>query len=351
MPPSLGFLVPGRLDERTGGYLYDRRVVDGLRARGWRVDVRELDGDYPFPSAAARDAAGAALASFASGTVVLVDSLALGALPDQLNRERGRLKLVGLVHLPLAAGVGLLPLTVAQLLADERRALAATQLVIVTGSATIPLLAPHGVPSEKIVVVEPGTERAPLARGSGGPGVALLCVGTLNFGKGHEVLFRALAPLRAHAWTLNCVGSAVRDERTVAALRALLRSLGLEDRVTLAGELDAQGVERAYDGADVFVTATLRETYGMSVAEALAHGLPVIGTRTGAIAELVGDEAGLVVRPGRATDLSEALARVLGDAALRERFAAGARSVRDRLPTWEHATGKMEAVLERVGPS
>jgi glycosyltransferase involved in cell wall biosynthesis len=350
MPRSLGFVVPGRLDERTGGYLYDRRVVDGLRARGWRVDVRELDGDYPFPSAAEREAASAALASFANGTLVVVDSLALGALPEDLARECARLDLVGLVHLPLAAGVGLLPLTVAQLLAGERRALAATRLVIVPGTATIPLLAPHGVPDDKIVVVEPGTERAALARGSGGPGVALLSVGTLSFGKGYEVLFRALAPLRAHSWHLTCVGSATREGRTAASLRVLLGSLGLEDRVTLTGELDAEAVARAYDAADVYVTATLRETYGMAVAEALARGLPVIGTATGATPTLVGDEAGIVVRPGRATDLGEALARVLGDAALRERLAVGARRVRERLPTWEDAIGKLEAVLERVAP-
>jgi glycosyltransferase involved in cell wall biosynthesis len=347
---SIGFLVPGRIDERTGGYIYDRRIVDGLRVRAWGVDVRELDGAYPFPDEPARTAAGRALASFTDGTIVLVDSLALGALPDLVVREGTRLRIVALMHLPLAADVALAPERAAALLADERRALAAATLVVVTGCATIELLEPHSVPSDKIAVVEPGTDPAPLARGSGSGPLCLLSVATLNSGKGYDVLFRALASLGDRAWRLVCVGSAVRYGATAVGLRELLIELGLEHRVELTGELDGAGVACAYDAADLFVTATRRETYGMAVAEALARGLPVVGTRTGAIAALVGEDAGLVVPAGDEGALSAALARAMDDADLRARLAAGARSVRDRLPTWEQATGRMDAVLGTLVP-
>ena len=43
----LVFIVPGRLDTRTGGYEYDRRMIAGLRDRGWSVEVRELDDSFP----------------------------------------------------------------------------------------------------------------------------------------------------------------------------------------------------------------------------------------------------------------------------------------------------------------
>ena len=107
-------------------------------------------------------------------------------------------------------------------------------------------------------------------------------------------------------------------------------------------------MEAFYDGADLFVLATLRETYGMAVAEALARGLPVVGTTTGAIAGLVGGDAGLVVAPGDVAALSGALSRVLGDPRVYARLAAGARRARGRLPTWDDAFGKMIAALERV---
>jgi glycosyltransferase involved in cell wall biosynthesis len=349
MPPrSIGFLVPGRLDARTGGYLYDSRMIDGLRARAWHVDVRELNGAFPFPSATALADAARVLESFDDHAVVVVDSLALGALPDAVEREGQRLTIVGLVHLPLAADVAHDAATAARLLRDERRALAAAKLVVVTGAAAVALLAPHGVPRDKIVLVEPGAEPAPLARGSQRPEPQLLSVATLNVVKGHEILLDALAPLRARAWHLTCVGSATRDVATAVRINERLDRLELRERVSLVGELDAAGVASAYDRADVFVASSLRETYGMAVAEALARGLPVIGTRTGAIADLVGDAAGIVVSPGDAGALSAALSRVLDDPALRARLAAGARRVRERLPTWDQAIGRMEAVLSQI---
>jgi glycosyltransferase involved in cell wall biosynthesis len=131
-------------------------------------------------------------------------------------------------------------------------------------------------------------------------------------------------------------------------VRTAVRRLGLEDHVTLAGELDAATLHEHYDRADLFVLGTLQETYGMAVAEALAHGLPVVSTTTGAIADLVGSEAGLLAEPGNTAALAGALTRVIGDGRLRARLAEGARRVRDRLPDWEQARSKMAAALERL---
>jgi glycosyltransferase involved in cell wall biosynthesis len=86
----------------------------------------------------------------------------------------------------------------------------------------------------------------------------------------------------------------------------------------------------------------------MVVAEALAHGLPIVSTRTGAIADLVGEDAGLLVSPGDVPALTEALARAIGDAALRARLAAGARRVRPSLPGWQMTVAKMAAALESL---
>jgi len=127
---------------------------------------------------------------------------------------------------------------------------------------------------------------------------------------------------------------------------ALARELGLDHRISFVGDLDAGALERCYDTADLFVLATLRETYGMAVAEALARGLPVIGTRTGAIRSLVGTDAGLIVPPGQVESLARALARAIGDAQLRARLTTGARRVREQLPTWDDAARHLAAALE-----
>ena len=78
---------------------------------------------------------------------MLVDGLALGAMPAEVEREASRLRIVALIHLPLAAEIGIGQDVAARLEASERRAIAAASLVIVTGKATTAALASYGVPS------------------------------------------------------------------------------------------------------------------------------------------------------------------------------------------------------------
>ena len=77
--------------------------------------------------------------------------------------------------------------------------------------------------------------------------------------------------------------------------------------------------------------------------------VPVVGTPTGAIPDLVAPSAGVLVPPGDARALSAALAQVLADAHVREQLTHGARRVRDRLPSWEDASVRMSEALEGVG--
>jgi len=344
--PSAVLMVPGSIDTRTGGSIYDRRMVEGLRQRGWDIALVELEAGFPQPTAAAVSGAADALAAMAAGSIVVIDGLALSALPDLIEREASRLRIVALVHLPLGADVSFDSGTRERLATLEQRALAASALVVVTGSATLGLLESYGLRRDRLVVIEPGTDTAPLARGSASLVVHLLCVATVNAGKGHDVLLSALATLPSAAWRLTCAGSLTRDPVAASRVHDLVRRLKLDDRVIFAGELDDNALTAVYDQADVFVLATRRETYGMAVAEALARGLPVVSTTTGAIPDLVGHHAGILVPPGDEAALAEALSRVIGDADGRARLAAGARQVRDRLPGWELAASRLDAALE-----
>jgi len=325
-------------------------MAAALRARGCRVRLIELDASFPHPTTAALEQAGHALASVPTGTIAIIDSLAFGAMPDLVAREAARLRIVALLHLPLAATWGLDVDTARRFESSERRALGCTVLVIVTGTAAAPLLARYEVPSHRITVVEPGTDPAPLARGSGPADrtIELLCVGTLNAIKGHELLLEALAATSNRNWHLTCAGSLTRDPTTADRVCAATARLGLADRVTLVGDLDRDALATCYDRADLFVLATRQETYGMAVAEALARGLPVVATMTGAIPELVGSDAGVLVPVDDRTALTAALTRLLDDRALRARLAGGARRVRDRLPTWEAAAERMVAALAAI---
>jgi glycosyltransferase involved in cell wall biosynthesis len=322
-------------------------MVAGLRARGWVVDVHEVDGAFPRPSAAALESAARTLAAIPDASLVVVDGLAFGAMPAEVERESGRLNLVALVHLPLAAHVGINRREADRFEQGERRALAVARACIVTGAATVEALEAYGVRPEQIAVVEPGTDRAPLARGSRNP-LHLVSVAAITAGKGHEILLRALARLSQRAWHLTCAGSLDREPTTAARVRELVDAEQLGKRVALVGELDATELSALYDSGDIFVHASLHETYGMVVAEALARGIPVVGSATGAIPDLVRSDAGLLVPPGDVAALEGALSSVIDNVDVRGRLAAGARGVRARLPTWDDAVDRMANVLARL---
>lgn len=343
--PRLALLLPGDPETATGGYLYDRRIAEGLLRLGWEVRVQSLDASFPDPSPTALADAARVLAELQCGGLVLIDGLALGGMPGLVEAQVGRLRLVALVHHPLAEETGLTPGRAQALRAAERRALAAVSQVVVTSRFTARLLADYEVPAERIAVVEPGTDPAPPALGSAGAGVALLCVAALTPRKGQTDLVAALARLRDRAWRLTLVGSLDRSPSTVDAIRRQITELALDGRVELAGEVSAARLAALYRSADLFVLPTRFEGYGMALAEALARGLPVLSCSAGAVPETVPEDAGLLVPPGDVDALAAALARLLDQPALRARLAAGARRAAARLPTWDQAAERMAAAL------
>jgi len=259
-----------------------------------------------------------------------------------------RLRWVALVHHPLALETGLAAAQRLALQHSEMRALAAARGVIVTSPFTARHLgADFGVPPERIAVVEPGTEPAPLASGSADDGLSLLCVATITPRKGHALLAEALAGLKDRPWTLHCAGSLTMDPACADALARTIARHGLEQRIVMHGEQDEAGLRKLYQHADAFVLPSFHEGYGMALAEAIAHGLPVISTRAGAIADTVPPEAGLLVPPGDLPALRAALQRLLDDAPWRAQLGAGARAARTRLPGWADSSARFAQALQR----
>lgn len=344
------FLLPGPTDSLSGGYAYDRRIIAGLRAAGWAVGLQVLPASFPWPDAAALAQAAAQVAALPDGSLAIADGLAFGAMPALAHQHADRLRWVALVHHPLALETGLDEAQRHRLCHSERQALAAARAVIVTSAATARALAAFDVPAGRIHVVEPGTDAAADRESARGPALTLLCVATLTPRKGHAVLVEALAGLQDRPWTLQCVGSASRDPATAQALRASIAARGLQARVHLLGEVDAATLEGLYAQADAFVLPSFHEGYGMALAEALAHGLPVLSTTAGAIPNTVPAGAGVLLPPGDVAALRQALARLMDDASWRASLAAGARAARLLLPTWAQAVSRFTEALLTVLP-
>ena len=128
---TVHFVLPGGVDDPaspSGGNVYDRRVLDKLPS------AREIavPGTWPRPGAAARSALGRALSGISAGSVVVLDGLVACGVPEVVVPHSDRLRLVVLVHLPLADETGLAPALAARLDAAEREVLRAASAVVAT---------------------------------------------------------------------------------------------------------------------------------------------------------------------------------------------------------------------------
>jgi glycosyltransferase involved in cell wall biosynthesis len=343
------FAVPGDLSTPTGGYAYDRRMIAELRRLGWQIDVIDLGEGFPWPDEATRAAAQTRLLEVPAGRVIVIDGLALGVLPEAAIQLAGRNPLLALVHHPLALEWGLSVEQAGALRASERAALATVRGVVVTSNSTARLVASdYAVPAERITVARPGSDPAPLAQRSRDGVVQLLSVGAVVPRKGFDVLIAALATLSDLSWRLTIAGDRTRDRDAAAQLDADIARGALGDRITAPGAVSPQRLATLHAEADVFVLASRFEGYGMAYAEAVAHGLPVIGTSAGAIPDTVPPDAGLLVAPGDASALAQALRRVIGDDGLRRRLASAARAAAPQLPTWRHSAEIFARALETL---
>jgi glycosyltransferase involved in cell wall biosynthesis len=310
---NLRLVVPGRIDQATGGYRYAAAMLREWRRAGHRVALEEI---VPTP-----ETARACLRRVAADETLLVDGLALPAFDDLVLPAR----MVALIHHPLGLENGI----DVQELADETARLAKIATIVATSAATKRDLETMGVAGSKIAVVEPGTSaaRTPLVRRTR---PAILCVATLTPRKDHVTLLRALAMIRDLRWRTDLVGSALRDTGCAARIRAERGRLKLATRVRLAGECAAEDLTKHYRSAHVFALPSLHEGYGMAFAEALAHRLPVAGVRAGAVPSVVPSRAGILVRPRDPKGLAKALRRLLGSAG--KRYARNAAAL--RFPDW-----------------
>ncbi len=284
-----------------------------------------------MPTAAEREQAARVLANLPPRSVVIVDGLALGALPDEI--ERGRVEAARRRARASSAGARDRAARCAEAHAPSRasgarwRSCGASSSRAMRRSARWPTttcLRRRSVSSSP----------APIRRRSRTVRAARHGAAAVR-----RDVDRAQGPRsavsgaggRAGSATGGCAVSAASATPIVGRrLRDLVRQLGLTEHVTFEGEADAAAIARHYDGADVFVLPTLYEGYGMAVAEALARGLPIVSTTTGAIPEIVPEPRGRARAAGR-RERPDRRSR-LGAAAIRRGAAAWQRAPAARAP-------------------
>ncbi|HEY6712643.1 MAG TPA: glycosyltransferase family 4 protein [Rubrobacter sp.] len=336
----------GDTGRKTGGYLYNGRVISGLRQRGFEIEEFVAGGASPEEQRAAALRFESTFDPSRFDTIV-VDALARIAVSQHLDLWLASRPVVALVHeLPSVAGGGSGHETVASEQNYEEPLLRADRLVAVSDHGRKVLLG-RGVSPGRIHVVPPGLDGVPVGDGSPARGddpLRALCVAQWIERKGIMTLVEAWTLRERKGAVLELIGETDADPDYACLVRAAIEAAP-RGSIVVSGCLDDASLGASYASADLFVLPSRYEGYGIVYAEALARGLPIIACDTGPVPDLTGREAAELVQPDDREALSAALDLLLGDPTLRMRMSAAARRRASRLPRWEDTVVGFEQVL------
>ncbi|WP_062225636.1 glycosyltransferase family 4 protein [Aureimonas frigidaquae] len=347
MPAAAAFAIPGELEQKTGGYIYEHRLLMGLRKLGHAVDHIVLSAGFPTPDARAMVEAVEAMRKVPPDMPLIVDGLVFGAV-DPAGLRQVQAPVIAMLHHPLGLETGLAPKLAETLLATEAENLQRADHVVCTSAHTARLLQDRfAVAPARITVAIPGFPPVPAPVAAKAEPPLILSVGLMAERKGHDVLLQALSTITDLPWQGVIVGK-VHDAGVADGLKRLAADLGLSGRVRFAGLVSDGELASLYAQATLFALASRYEGYGMAFAEALRNGLPVVACHTGAVPDTVPSGAGLLGPVDDVAAFAANLRRLLVDPVLFHALSDGARSVGDSLPDLDSPARIMSGVIERL---
>ena len=356
----IGLILYGDLETMTGGFLYDRMMVNTLREQGDTVEVLSLPWMPYGPSL------------FLNASLSLIKKLKKGlfdlVLEDELVHPSFFIlntALRSLIKRPIIAIVhhlrsyeerpdwqnrfyGII----------EKRFLGTIDGFIFNSRATMDAVIPWTKKTVPSVVAYPGRDRFRLTITEeelasrvrrDGP-IALLFVGALIPRKGLHTLISALATLDPGIWHLTVVGDQNRDVRYMKALRRQITDSGIVDRVSLLGEISDPHLATLYERSQVLVVPSSLEGFGISYLEGMGFGLPAIASQRGGAGEIVAHgENGFLVSPGDVRTLASYVLELAQD---RDRLLKMSRAAQETFlahPTWTDTGRVTHDFLHRMG--
>jgi len=347
---KIGLVIYGSLDTISGGYLYDRMLVEKLRERGDSVEVVSiprrayamnlLDNLKDWPPAGL--------------DVIVQDELNHPSL-FLANRRPRQVPIITIVH---------------HLRSSERRSAAENafyrrieRMYLTTADGfvfnseqtriSVQRLTGKAMPS---VVATPGgnrlgtTEPAHVRARAAEPGpLRVVFVGSLTPAKGLAVLLGAMGHLPKEQVHLDVIGPEEAMPAFVASMHRLAQARRLS--VTFWGTLNEHMLATRLQHAHVLAVPSYFEGFGIVFLEGMAHGLPALGTFSGAVPEVVTDgEHGYLIQPGDIHALAERLGHLAQDRKLLARLGEAALRRYGEFPTWDQTTERIRDFLLTVSP-
>ncbi len=342
---KIGLLIYGTLNQTTGGYLYDRKLVEHLREEGEEVEILSLENSGYFENI--RDNFDEGLYERLlnlNADVLLQDELNHPSLFHLNEKLRGEIEypILSIVHhLSFLGASDKLRKTYRFF---EKKYLKTIDGFIFTSKTTRSDVRSLIAGADGAIAlpgkdhIEPKYEKKP-EKGNG----RALFVGNIIPRKGITTIIRALD--NVEGLSLKVVGDRKADKEYTRTVRKEIEERGLDSRVDLTGSIPDEELDGVFRESDFLVVPSLYEGYGIVYVEALGYGLPVIAPNRGGASEIIehGRE-GYLTDPGDVGKLSKYMERMKDRSSLKS-MSERARERYEELPTWEESTSKATEYL------
>ncbi|UCF89983.1 MAG: glycosyltransferase family 4 protein [Desulfobacterales bacterium] len=353
----VGLIIYGRLETLTGGYIYDKFLVDHLRQQGHPVDIISL----PWRNYGRHLADNLSRELYhdlrrARYDILLEDELNHPSL-FWLNRkltQKIKYPIVTIVHQILSRQ----PRTFfANLIFGmiERHYLSSVNAFIFNSQTTRTTVGYLTGTQRPSIVAAPAGDRLgflpskALIRSrahQSGP-LQLLHIGNVRPNKGLHPLITRLADIAPEKWHLTVVGSLAMDRRYVQEVQRLIARKNLWRQITLTGALDGPELAGHLARSHIFTMPFSHESFGMAYLEGMAYGLPAIGSSAGAVKEFIQPGVnGFLVEPQGPAALSEHLESLYNDRQRLYAMGAAAWETFHARPRWRQTMQKIQIFLQ-----
>lgn len=352
----LGLIIYGGLGQKSGGYLYDRKLVEYLRGRRHQVTVISL----PWRNYAAHlgdNFSGRLLSRLKNLKldILLQDELnhpSLFLLNDRLKTELS-IPITAIVH-HLRSSEQHSALTNVLYRAVETRYLNSVDGFIFNSLTTKKVVADALRSGRPGVVAQPGGDRlapsittAEIRKRARQPGpLRVLFLGNLVRRKAPHLLVEAAAALPRGAVQVTFAGSTHGEPQYGRGLWTLARQHGLDPWVEFCGHLNDEALRARLRTSQVLAVPSSYEGFGIAYLEGMGFGLPAIGARAGAAPQLISHgRNGYLIEVGSARQLAGYLGRLHADRSLLAKMGVAALNQWLRQPTWKQSLERIENFL------
>lgn len=358
---QIGLVIYGNLDTLSGGYLYDRRLVEYLREMGDTVSVfsQPWKPTYTLRLAQNLNRQWVKEVTHQALDILLEDELNHPSL-FHLNRQICKLRqfpIVTIVH-HLLSSEEQLPGQKEFIRRVEKAYLCGVDGFVfnsVTTRQTVEtLLKRPAVPS---VVATPGGDRLGTgmneqqieARWARRSELSLLFIGNIIRRKGLHVLLRALGELRREGWRLRVVGRLDVDKDYVQQMVDLSRRLGIAERVAFLGLWRDEALRKELQESDVLVVPSQYEGFGIVYLEGMSFGLPCLATTSGAAGEMINNEVeGFLIPPNDWRALSVKIMELMENPSRLLQMSLSARRRFQAFPGWRESMTRVREFLVKM---